>query len=404
VGQKLCSFVEDPAFKIQNCMKVAFLTTDNREQQAKYYLDQPFFGTAPSAVLDGLALLPEDVEVHVISCSKQLMNVPPKLASNIHFHQPIVPHIGWGRTAFAGCALAVRRALKEIQPDIVHGQGTERDCSISAVYSGFPNVLTIHGNMQRIYQMKLLGANSYYWLASTLETHALKRTSGVFCNSHHTRRLVEERTKKNWLVPNPIRPAFIATKAPENRSNSVPIFLVVGVITRLKRPLEILETMKALFEAGHRFMIHFAGNPLATDTYGEGFQQLLDEARQQGYAEHLGMLDEEQLIRAMDKADALIHFPEEEAFGLVVAEALARNLKIFTARIGGIPDILEDTGGSELFEDFTALKAGIEHWIKTGVPATMDNQTLMRERYSSTVIAQKHLEVYSEVIAAKAHK
>ena len=379
-------------------MRVAFLTTDNREQQGKYRLEKPFFGTAPSAVLDGFAALPDDIEVHVVSCSKRRMVTPRKLAPNIHFHQPIVPHIGWGRTAFAGCALAVRKLLKELQPDIVHGQGTERDCAISAVYSGFQNVLTIHGNMRRIYQMRLLGANSYYWLASTLETHALRHTAGVFCNSHHTQALVQDRTEKTWLVPNPIRPAFLETKSHRERTNSVPVFLVVGVITRLKRPLEILQTMKILFEAGMRFKIHFVGSPPPTDSYGESFRIMLGEARSRGYAEHLGLLDEKELVRAMDGADALIHFPEEEAFGLVVAEALSRNLKVFSARIGGIPDILKGANGSEMFDDFNSLRTSLKHWVEEGSPETKGNAALIGERYAPRAIASSHLEIYQKIL------
>ncbi|WP_240610572.1 hypothetical protein [Rubritalea profundi] len=68
-------------------MKIALLTTDNREQQKRYDLEMPFFGTAPTALLAGMALLPEEVEVHVISCSKRKMNAPAKLAPNIFFYQ-----------------------------------------------------------------------------------------------------------------------------------------------------------------------------------------------------------------------------------------------------------------------------------------------------------------------------
>lgn len=379
-------------------MKVAFLTTDNREQQKRYDLEVPFFGTAPAAILDGLAMLPNDLEVHVISCSKRKMTSPEKLAPNIHFHQPIVPHIGWGRTAFAGCALAVRKLLKELKPDIVHGQGTERDCAISAVYSGFPNVLTIHGNMQRIYQMRLLGANSYYWLASTLETHALRRTAGVFCNSRHTRSLVEGRTQKTWLVPNPVRPAFLDSKPPKDHHNSVPVFLVVGVVTRLKRPLEILQVMKSLFEAGFRFKIRFIGGHSTESEYGKKFQKLLNEASGSGYAEYLGILSEPNLLRTMDESDAMIHFPEEEAFGLVVAEGISRGLRFFGANVGGIPDIVDGVYDVALCEDFTELETSLSEWLKSGSPPCNSSAELMRSRYHPDVVGKRHLEIYEKVI------
>ena len=50
-------------------MKVALLTIDNRENYRRYAEAQPFFGTAPEALLQGFAMMPE-VEVHVLSCAR----------------------------------------------------------------------------------------------------------------------------------------------------------------------------------------------------------------------------------------------------------------------------------------------------------------------------------------------
>ena len=380
-------------------MKIAFLTTDNREQQARYELEQPFFGTAPAAILEGLQQFPDELEVHVVSCAKRKMPAPEKLAPNVWFHQPIVPYLGWGRTAFAGCALAVRKLLRELKPDLVHGQGTERDCAVSAVYSGFPNVLTIHGNMQRIQQMKLLGAPAYYWLAATLETHALRRTNGVFCNSIHTRSLVENRTRKTWLVANPLRPAFFAPRSSPRQPNPIPVLLTIGVVTPLKRPLEILETASRLAKRGYRFQIRFIGDSTHEEPYGAAFAQAIEEGRKAGYADYLGILDESELIQAMDAADACVHFPEEEAFGLVVAESLARGLKLFGAKIGGIPDIAEGVDGAEVHANFSSLENGIARWLDAGAPSPAHTAEMIRSRYHPEVIGARHLEIYREVLS-----
>src|SRR5208282_5205162 len=115
-----------------------------------------------------MAQLPE-TEVHVLGCVQQPMRSVEKLADNIWFHSLHVPKIGWLRTGYQGCIRAVRKKLKEIQPDIVHGQGTERDCAISAVFSGFPNVLTIHGNMAAIARHVRARAGSFLWLTGHIE-------------------------------------------------------------------------------------------------------------------------------------------------------------------------------------------------------------------------------------------
>src|SRR5437879_2454716 len=109
-------------------MRIAMLATDGREMLRSYQEKEPIFGTAPEALLKGLAGLPE-AEVHVISCTQKPMSSPEKLAANIWFHSLLVPKLGWLRTGYQGCIRAVRKKLREIQPDIVHAQGTERDCA-----------------------------------------------------------------------------------------------------------------------------------------------------------------------------------------------------------------------------------------------------------------------------------
>src|SRR5579863_10325241 len=144
-------------------MKIAILTTDNREVFRDYSAPIPYFGTAPEALLQGFARIPE-AEIHVISGTRQPMKSPEKLAPNIWFHSLFVPRPGWTPTLFQGCVRAARLKIKEIKPDIVHGQGTERDCALSAVFSGLPNVLTIHGNMRLIARVNRARTFSFLWL------------------------------------------------------------------------------------------------------------------------------------------------------------------------------------------------------------------------------------------------
>ena len=102
-------------------MRIAILTTDSREHYRDYHNPAPHFGTAPEALLQGFSKLP-GLEVHVVSCTQEQMRSPQKLAENIWFHSLVVPKIGWMRTLYQGCIRATRRKLREIRPDIVHGQ------------------------------------------------------------------------------------------------------------------------------------------------------------------------------------------------------------------------------------------------------------------------------------------
>src|ERR1017187_5407119 len=149
-------------------MRIAVLTTDNREHQRTYDETQPRFGPAIEAVLQGLAELPE-LEVHVVSCTQRPMHAPKKLSENTWFHLLHVPKIGWLRTGYQGCIRAIRRKLGEIEPDLVHGQGTERECALGAIFSGFPNVITIHGNIGAIARSTKERIGSYVCRTAILE-------------------------------------------------------------------------------------------------------------------------------------------------------------------------------------------------------------------------------------------
>src|SRR5512137_1028017 len=101
-------------------LRVGLLCSDARETGRDYAAPQPRFGTAPEALLQGFAALPE-VEVHVVSCVQQPVAAPEKIGPNLWFHSLRVPKIGWLRTGYLGCIRAVRSKLRKLQPDIVHG-------------------------------------------------------------------------------------------------------------------------------------------------------------------------------------------------------------------------------------------------------------------------------------------
>lgn len=382
--------------------RVAILTTDNREHHRRYDLSIPYFGPAIEALFQGLRNR-NDLEIHVLSCSQKPMSAPERLASNIWFHLLHVPKLGWLRTGYQGCIRAVRKKLQEIQPDVVHGQGTERDCSISAVLSGYPNVITIHGNMRAIARTTNVPIASYWWLAALLEELTLPRTLGVLCNSRHTQLQVETRARRTWLVPNAIRKEFFSTPLRREKKTVKPILLSVGTISPLKRQTKLLGVAEVLHREGHLFEVQFIGPANKGEKYATDFLKRVEIARRRGFADYLGTKSLPELIDALDSASALIHAPSEEAFGLVVAEALARNLKFFGTKIGGLTDIAHGVEGTELFDlhDEDKLHDAIAVWLKQGYPQPTNTAAKMRACYHPDLIAARHAEIYQQIANAR---
>ncbi len=381
-------------------MKIAFLTTDDREHQRCYTETVPRFPVGCTSLFQGFERLPE-LEVHVVSCTQQPMVSPEKLAPNIWFHSLHVPKIGWLRTGYQGCIRAARRKLKELKPDVVHGAGTERDCAISAVFSGFPNVVTIHGNMAELARLFKAPIGSFYWLAARLENFTLRRTRGVLCNSTYTEGLVRSRARKTWLLPHALRSAFFEP-IPETASRSC-VLLNAGFVVPRKRQLELLDVAEALHQRGLKFEFRFIGFIPPATPYAAAFLEKIKPLTAKGFARFLGAQPENQLVRAFDAVAGVIHFPTEEAFGNVVGEALARNLKFFGANLGGIKDIAREAPGAELFarDDWAGLTEAIARWIEAGHPRPTEAAAVMRQRYHPEVVAQRHLEIYREVLSTR---
>ena len=234
-----------------------------------------------------------------------------------------------------------------------------------------------------------------------LERYALPRTCGVLCNSRHTESLVRPAARRTWLVPNALRREFFDTPLPERSTSSKPTLLNIGTISPLKRQLSVLELAKELHTEGHRFELQFIGRADPHDTYADAFLKQIKIAEDQGFARHVGTKSLQGLIATMDSASALVHVPFEEAFGLVAAESLARNLKFFGTNIGGLRDIAGGVEGAELFEleDSAALHAAVVNWLRAGCSRPQTANVEMKNRYHPNIIASRHEDIYRELLS-----
>jgi glycosyltransferase involved in cell wall biosynthesis len=180
------------------------------------------------------------------------------------------------------------------------------------------------------------------------------------------------------------------------------VLLNAGVISPRKRQLELLDVAEALHRRGLKFEFRFIGFLPATEPYAAAFLEKIKPLEAKGCARYLGTLPESELAPGFDSAAGLVHFPTEEAFGSSACEALARNLKLFGTRTGGIVEIAEGATGAELFEqdDWAGLTDAIARWIEQGHPRPVEAAAVMRQRFHPESIARRHLEIYHEVLAS----
>jgi glycosyltransferase involved in cell wall biosynthesis len=386
-------------------VRVALFTTDNREPFKQYDKPQPWFGTAPEALLQGFAGLP-DIEVHVVACTqKPMIASPEKLADNIWFHVLHVPKIGWLRTGYQGCIRATRKKVREIKPDLVHGQGTERDHALCAVLSGFPNIVTVHGNMVALEHLHRPRVGTFGWWAARLEKFTLRRTQGIICISDYVKNLVKHYGVPTWIVPNAIQKMFFDFPRTAPPARERPLLVNVGVISERKRQHEVLARLTSLREEGLQFDTLFVGLSSPILPYAVEFMARLEQAnRKHGGFEHISRLeDDPSFCRLFDRASAMIHFSAEESFGLTFGEAIARGLYLFASDVGAIRDLAKGVDRVQILglNDWEGLKRAVRQWLVSGgyrLPRPAGAPAEFARRFHPAQVAQRHLEIYREVL------
>jgi glycosyltransferase involved in cell wall biosynthesis len=323
---------------------------------------------------------------------------PEKLADNIFFHSLHVPKIGWLRTLYQGCIRATRKKLRELRPDIVHGQGTERDSALGAVFSGFPNVLTIHGNMRLVAWLNPAPPFSYHWLAARLEAFCLPRTAGVVCITNYTREAVAGLAKKTWLLPNAVDGGFFDVR-PQINFAEPPVILCVGVISSRKNQNAFIRALDPL-AAAKKIRLVFLGLGLRDDPYGREFFELL---RTRPWCEHHGFVDRGQLKHWLRGA-ALLALPSlEDNCPMTVLEAAAAGVPVVAANVGGVPDLIADGKTGLLCDPHNdasmggAVKKILAQPELARALAAQANHCA-QERFRPSVVARRHLEIYQEVL------
>lgn len=379
-------------------LSIAFIVVDDRFGTPE---ETPRFGSAPSAVLSGFEQLGTSVEVHVISCTMGALPSPRKLAPNIWFHSCAMKKSDFLRSLHYGCVKAVGELLRKIQPDIVHSQGTERWCALSGLQFSGPKVLTVHGNLGELNKRFTMRPRVYWGIQTLMHHFAVPRYDVVACVSNHVVNCLGKKAKRVCLIPNAVRQTFFNTPRTGTRRQGRIVFLNIGVFAPWKRQHEILSLAKRVWMQDPSAIFRFIGG-IGNSEYGQQCMTLIEEGERLGFVEFAGSKTSSEVIEEMDSAHAMIHCPTEETFGLVVAEALAREMKFFGSAVGGVNDITANVPGCVLkqLNDWEGLERAVLTWLGEGATMPSGTREIIQSRYAPVVAARNHLALYHELLAS----
>lgn len=376
-------------------IKVAFVVTDDRFTRSA---PLPFFGTAPTALLQGFEELDGEVEIHVVCCTMGNHPKPEKLGKNIWFHAEPVPKWGFLRTLHWGCHRAVSRMIRKIQPDIIHAQGTERWCAITSALQPYPKVLTIHGFLRMIDPLMKMKPRWYWKTQTILERLAIPRFDGVVCITSYTQKNVADITPQTWVIPNASDKRYFDI---ELQASEPPVILYVGNIQERKNQVGFLDAIAPLAQR-FSFRVRICGPINEQDAYNK---ELLERVKRYPWAECVGKVSRDELTTELAKTAILALVSHEDNCPMTVLEAMSAGIPVLASRVGGIPDLVDDGVNGYLCDpcDATSIRDGLQKILSDPDHAKAlgrAGKQRANERYLPVAVAQRHLDVYREVLEA----
>jgi glycosyltransferase involved in cell wall biosynthesis len=304
-----------------------------------------------------------------------------------------------------GGAMAARyRALvkyvRHWGPNIVHGQGSERECALVAIRSGLPNIITLHGNFREISKVFNAQPFSYYWWAAKMETVALEQTNGLICISRYVEEITRPFPTKKFIIPNAIEKKYLNAGPCPQRITDKRRVCCMGTIDQRKQTRKIVEACEILWGRGMDFVLDVYGSPGRGQSYFEEFTQALLPWVKKNMAHYHGYTTDP--VEAIRSSDVMVSASCEESFGMNILEAMALGVPVVAPEVGGIRDILINgqTGFFYPLGDIEACAAKIEQLLfDENLRKNFSAQGIKRARecFSPERIAEMTVQAYRQI-------
>lgn len=262
------------------------------------------------------------------------------MGERLRLHILGVPKFSGMPVGFVPRIRLLHRYLEQLEPDIVHGQGTEREFGIAAVTSRWPNVLTVHGILREIHKVTKPRWNSPEHIGRWVERVALSKARHVIAVSPYVQRALSSSEKSYFYsVPYAVSPAFFGVE--KGQPGRTVVFS--ALIAPHKGLWDLLQMARRLREAGVTPPFRVVGkSSLAAAAYFARCVEFATTALDSNQVEFAGWTTQEVFAEELRKACCLVHPSYCENFPLVIAEAMATGTPIVAYAVGGIPDFIED--------------------------------------------------------------
>jgi phosphatidylinositol alpha-1,6-mannosyltransferase len=197
--------------------------------------------------------------------------------------------------------------------------------------------------------------------------YILRKINKVISNSHYTRSLVKQISKRSNCKALPLG-VDIEQFKPIEQTNKSQGF-VVGSLSRIHQFKGYDQVLEALLKLPEVIQQNLTWKIGGTGPYLSTFKEKIKNSAPNFKVEFLGFIPDENLAEYYNQLDVFVLFTQDsstqnsvEGFGLVFLEAQACGTPVIGTNTGGIPDAIEHNNGGWLLEqdDMNVLSKQIE--------------------------------------------
>lgn len=183
-----------------------------------------------------------DLEIHWVIMSDLVQSPMGTVEFGQKFYVLPTGTSGRATSLFREDRSKIQNLLHQIQPDLVHGWGTEDVYGLAAVLSGFPNIVSMQGILSYYAMKNRMPARGY--LQSLLELFILWKADLITTESHWGRRVLKRRNPfaKVAVVEYGVQPLFFDVPWTPNASKPRAVF--IGTMTPRKGIQDLVEAFR----------------------------------------------------------------------------------------------------------------------------------------------------------------
>lgn len=291
----------------------------------------------------------------------------------------------------------VERQLERLAPDIVHFQGT----SFLAAASERRCVLTIHGVAEKDAAWDRRRGLAARWLKRGLlrvtEGYGRRAAPNVILISEAIRAFLPNRdARRVWRIPNPIADSFFEV-APSPEPGRV---FSCTRVTPLKNVLGLIEAFALAAARVPGAQLRVAG--AAERPYLDACRERARALGVESAVHFLGSLSVPEVQEELSRAACFALASFQENAPLSLAEAMAAGVPAVAARVGGVPEMVEDGATGLLVDSRDSegfAKALVEVLSDPKRAAAMGRRAKQAAgaRHRASEVARRTAEVYREI-------